>query len=58
MTLAEELTMRHPPDISSRARMVTLSEPRLRLPFNGQLSVDEITMAEQGAYDYGPVPWE
>lgn len=39
-------------------RRLWLREPIFRLPFDSSLSADELRIAEQRAYDYGPVPWE
>ena len=56
MTLAEELTGRVPaPTI--RGRVVELEEPPFRLAFNGELSADELRMADQCTFA-GPASWE
>jgi hypothetical protein len=56
MTLAQELAG-VPIPRSNTGRLVELEEPPLRLAFNGQLSHDELRMAEQCTFD-GPASWE
>lgn len=57
MTLADELMGYSIPQAQARGRLVELEEPPLRFVFNGELSADELRMAEQHAFD-GPASWE
>jgi hypothetical protein len=58
MTLGQELAGQ-PRLVVGRltARLVQLEEPPLRLAFNGELSADELRMADQCTFD-GPASWE
>lgn len=56
MTLAEELQGKFPTQLI-RGRMIELEGPPLRLPFNGELSPDEMRMSEQFTFS-GPASWE
>lgn len=57
MTLAQELAGRPLPIRLIHGRRIELEDPPFRLPFNGELSLDEKRMAEQSTFD-GPASWE